>query len=83
MDFKTIQEILRFVNKSELEEVEIEEKDFKLRVKRQGSGFQIIQGTPNYSAPPQAQAYIPSASPSGVEATACAWVWASSLHSIQ
>lgn len=34
MDPKVIQEILRFVNKSDLVEVEIEEKDFKLRIKR-------------------------------------------------
>jgi acetyl-CoA carboxylase biotin carboxyl carrier protein len=34
MDAKTIQEIIRLVNKSDLTEVEIEEKDFKIKIKR-------------------------------------------------
>lgn len=34
MDFKSIQELLRFLNKSDLTEVEIQEKDFKIRVVR-------------------------------------------------
>jgi acetyl-CoA carboxylase biotin carboxyl carrier protein len=34
MDFKAIQELLRFVNKSDLNEVELEQGDFKLRIKR-------------------------------------------------
>jgi acetyl-CoA carboxylase biotin carboxyl carrier protein len=42
MDPKTIQEILRFVNKSDLAEVEIEEKGFKLRVKRAVPGSDTV-----------------------------------------
>lgn len=42
MDIKAILEILRLVNKSDLTEVEIEEKDFKIRVKR-GGDLQVIQ----------------------------------------
>ncbi|MFN8922796.1 MAG: acetyl-CoA carboxylase biotin carboxyl carrier protein [Sphingobacteriia bacterium] len=38
MDIKSIQEILRLVNKSDLTEVEIEDKGFKLVVKRGGQG---------------------------------------------
>lgn len=53
MDFKSIQEILRFVSKSELTEVEIEQKDFKLKVKRQPE-IQVVQ--PTYSAPQVMQA---------------------------
>lgn len=34
MDPKIIQDIIRLVNKSDLTEVEIEDKDFKLRIKR-------------------------------------------------
>jgi acetyl-CoA carboxylase biotin carboxyl carrier protein len=53
MDFKSIQEILRFVSKSELTEVEIEQKDFKLKVKRQPE-IQVVQSA--YSAPQVMQA---------------------------
>ncbi len=49
MDFKSIQEILRFVSKSELTEVEIEQKDFKLKVKRQLPDVQMVQA--QYAAP--------------------------------
>jgi acetyl-CoA carboxylase biotin carboxyl carrier protein len=34
MDFKEIQDILRMVSKTDLTEVEIEQKDFKLRIRR-------------------------------------------------
>lgn len=44
MDPKVIQEILRFVNKSDLVEVEIEEKDFKLRIKRKASEVVVSAG---------------------------------------
>jgi len=53
MDFKSIQEILRFVSKSELTEVEIEQKDFKLKVKRQPE-IQVVQSA--YGAPQVMQA---------------------------
>lgn len=54
MDFKSIQEILRFVSKSELTEVEIEQKDFKLKVKRQLPEIQMVQ--PQYAPAPLAVA---------------------------
>lgn len=50
MDIKAILEILRLVNKSDLTEVEIEEKDFKIRVKR-GGELQVIQ--PSIQSLPQ------------------------------
>lgn len=56
MDFKSIQEILRFVSKSDLTEVEIEEKDFKLVVKRQHE-VQYVQAP--YAAQP-APVYAPA-----------------------
>jgi acetyl-CoA carboxylase biotin carboxyl carrier protein len=58
MDFKSIQEILRFVSKSELTEVEIEQKDFKLKVKRQLPDVQMVQAP--YPAPALLQAPMPS-----------------------
>jgi len=59
MDFKSIQEILRFVSKSDLTEVEIEQKDFKLKVKRQLPENHYIQA-PAYAAP---QIQMPAAAP--------------------
>lgn len=50
MDFKSIQEILRFVSKSDLTEVEIEQKDFKLRVCRQQPDVHVMQ-SPYQAAP--------------------------------
>ena len=48
MDYKAIQEILRFVNESELAEVEIEHKDFKIKVKRKSEPV-IIASQPAVS----------------------------------
>jgi acetyl-CoA carboxylase biotin carboxyl carrier protein len=59
MDAKTIQELIRLVNKSDLTEVEIETPDFRLRLKRGGS--EVVQAAPQVvvAAPP-----APAASPS-------------------
>lgn len=46
MDAKTIQEIIRLVNKSDLTEVEIEEKDFKLKIKRSPDAPVVFTATP-------------------------------------
>lgn len=42
MDLKSILEILRTVNKSDLTELEIEEKDFKLKIKKGSGTYQVI-----------------------------------------
>jgi acetyl-CoA carboxylase biotin carboxyl carrier protein len=52
MDPKMIQEILKLVNKSDLTEVEIEQKDFRLRIKRSGA-----EGGTHLLAPAELQAY--------------------------
>lgn len=49
MDAKTIQELIRLVNKSDLTEVEIETPDFRLRLRR--GGPEVV-----YAAAPQAVA---------------------------
>jgi acetyl-CoA carboxylase biotin carboxyl carrier protein len=46
MDFKSIQELLRFLNKSDLTEVEIQQKDFKLRVVRKPGEMYYTQMPP-------------------------------------
>lgn len=42
MDLKSILEILRTVNKSDLTELEIEEKDFKLKIKKGTGTYQVV-----------------------------------------
>ena len=51
MDPKMIQEILKLVNKSDLTEVEIEQQDFRLRIKRS------VEGTAHLLAPAELQTY--------------------------
>ena len=56
MDFKQIQELIKIVNKSNIGELSIEEKDFKITIK------QKEDAAPVYSAPlPQAPVYLPTA----------------------
>lgn len=72
MDFKSIQELLRMVSKSELTEVEIEQKDFKIRMVRKAPD-QIMMASPVMQAAPvsaqmmqpvvQQQAVAPIAQP--------------------
>ncbi len=57
MEYKQIQELIKFVNKSNITELSIEEGDFKLKIK---------QGTQNAALPPStlipaSPAYIPAA----------------------
>lgn len=42
MDLKSILEILRTVNKSDLTELEIEEKDFKIKIKKGSGTYQVV-----------------------------------------
>jgi acetyl-CoA carboxylase biotin carboxyl carrier protein len=57
MDYKQIQELIKLVNKSNIGEVSIEEKDFKITIKQKKE--KVAQAT--YIAPPplQAPAYLP------------------------
>ena len=43
MDIKDIQELLKFINRSTLTDVEIEQKDFRLRVQRKPEGVVYAQ----------------------------------------
>jgi acetyl-CoA carboxylase biotin carboxyl carrier protein len=53
MDFKQIQELIKMVNKSNIGEVTIEEKGFRLTIKQKEEPVQQL-----IAAPAQAQAYI-------------------------
>lgn len=59
MDFKQIQELIKMINKSNIGEVTIEQKDFKVTIKqKEDQVTQIVQAAPAaapvYSAPPAA-----------------------------
>jgi len=58
MDFKQIQELIKMINKSNIGEVTIEQKDFKVTIKqKEDQVTQIVQAAaPVYSAPPPAAA---------------------------
>jgi acetyl-CoA carboxylase biotin carboxyl carrier protein len=43
MDIKDIQELLKFINRSTLTDVEIEQNDFRLRVQRRPEGVSYLQ----------------------------------------
>ncbi len=71
MDFKQIQELIKLVNKSNIGEVTVEEKGFKITVKQKEEHVQQViaapvatqQFSPGYSQPPASQA--PSGTGSG------------------
>jgi acetyl-CoA carboxylase biotin carboxyl carrier protein len=65
MDFKQIQELIKMINKSNIGEVTIEQKDFRLTIKqREEHVTQVIsapvQASPVYAALPQAATSLPA-----------------------
>jgi acetyl-CoA carboxylase biotin carboxyl carrier protein len=64
MDFKQIQELIKMVNKSNIGEVTIEQKDFKVTVKQKEDNItQVVSAAPVVAAPvPMAAAAPVSAS---------------------
>src|ERR1700712_2842735 len=72
MDFKQIQELIKLINKSNIGEVTIEEKGFKITVKQKeehiqqvfSSPFQSSQSAPAYPSAPVSAPLANSASPS-------------------
>jgi len=61
MEFKEIQDLIKLVSKSTLNEVEIEQNDFKLKIKRKAPENNVIYNTSQPVAMPQSQAPVPSA----------------------
>jgi acetyl-CoA carboxylase biotin carboxyl carrier protein len=62
MDFKQIQELIKMVSKSNIGEVTIEQKDFRVTVKQKEEHItQVVSSAPIASAPVAAVAPAPSA----------------------
>lgn len=74
MDFKQIQDLIKLINKSNIGELTIEEKDFKIVIKQKEEEkltyavAPAVQHAPVYAAPAAAQA--PSAAPADAAAPA-------------
>lgn len=69
MDLKQIQELIKMVNKSNLSEVSIEEKDFKITIRQKEEIIQQAVFNPAVSyAPAPAPAPLPAAAPAAASA---------------
>jgi acetyl-CoA carboxylase biotin carboxyl carrier protein len=71
MDLKQIQELIKMVNKSNLSEVSIEEKDFKITIKQKEEVIQqtvISAGYPSNMIPAMSTAPAPAAIPAATPA---------------
>ncbi len=70
MDFKQIQELIKLVNKSNLSELTIEEKDFKVTIKQKDEIIQQTLISGQFQSAPQAVAAAPA--PAAIPAAAAA-----------
>jgi acetyl-CoA carboxylase biotin carboxyl carrier protein len=68
MDFKQIQELIRLINKSNIGEISVEEKGFKITIKQKQEPVQQFVSSPVYQqqAPPASTAPVAAASTSAV-----------------
>ncbi|HUR11578.1 MAG TPA: acetyl-CoA carboxylase biotin carboxyl carrier protein [Flavitalea sp.] len=62
MDFKQIQELIKMINKSNIGEVTIEEKGFRLTIKQKEEAAQHLYTAPQMTAPAPQQV-LPAAAP--------------------
>jgi len=62
MDFKQIQELIKMVNKSNIGEVTVEQKDFRVTIKQKEEKITQIIGAPAQQAPgyPQLPSHVPA-----------------------
>ena len=61
MDFKQIQELIKMINKSNIGEVTIEEKGFKVTIKQKEEPVQQLIAAPSYAQAPAPQMQAPAA----------------------
>jgi len=65
MDFKQIQELIKMINKSNIGELTVEMKDFRVTIKQKEEKVQQIISAPVHAAPPVSQIHhAPAHSPS-------------------
>jgi acetyl-CoA carboxylase biotin carboxyl carrier protein len=87
MDFKQIQELIKMINKSNIGELTIEQKDFRVTIKQKEEHItQVVSSAPLQAAPVQTaapQAVAQSAGGPGSEKPKAAEVAASNLLTIK
>jgi len=86
MDFKQIQELIRLINKSNIGEITVEEKGFKITIKQKQETVQQVLAPPVYAQPAAAPALPPPASntaPAAEKAKPAAETTASNLITIK
>ena len=86
MDFKQIQELIRLINKSNIGELTIEEKGFKVTIKQKQDNIQQVMAAPVYAqapAPAVAPAQAPAPAGLAAEKAKAAEVAASNLVTIK
>jgi acetyl-CoA carboxylase biotin carboxyl carrier protein len=72
MDFKQIQELIKMINKSNIGEVSIEEKGFKVTIKQKEEPAQNVFAAPSHHTVPMQAAPPPAAPPAPLTAAATA-----------
>ena len=85
MDFKQIQELVKMINKSNIGELSIEEKDFKVTIKQKRDQVtQVVSSAPVYAAAPtHAPAPTPVAAPAAVASAPAPVAAASNLITVK
>jgi acetyl-CoA carboxylase biotin carboxyl carrier protein len=86
MDFKQIQELIRLINKSNIGEISVEEKGFKITIKQKQDQVQQLVAAPVYTQAPQAAAAAatsPAALPQAEKSKPAAEPVASNLITIK
>ncbi|MEP7277100.1 MAG: acetyl-CoA carboxylase biotin carboxyl carrier protein [Bacteroidota bacterium] len=69
MDFKQIQELIRLINKSNIGEITVEEKGFKITIKQKQETIQQVLAAPIYAQQPMAAALPPPVAAPHLEKT--------------
>src|SRR5438046_4758213 len=70
MDFKQIQELIKMINKSNIGEVSIEEKGFKLTIKQKEEPVQNVIAAPVHTTPMMTMQQAPAAQPASTSPAA-------------
>jgi acetyl-CoA carboxylase biotin carboxyl carrier protein len=67
MDFKQIQELIKMINKSNIGELTIEQKDFRVTIRQKEEHITQVMSAPVQQAAPQQMAPQPATSQTGAE----------------
>ena len=67
MDFKQIQELIKMINKSNIGELTIEQKDFRVTIRQKEEHITQVMSAPVQQAAPQQMAPQPAAPQTGAE----------------